>query len=315
MSPMRSPRQHTSGIIGQVGYYIHFGFRTFIMRRPIPIVGGLSITDVCNLDCRHCWRKNTGQGPASFPAVQDAIAMLYGRGVRFLYIQGGEPFTWGDGGRTLIDVVDLAKRSGFFHVAVCTNGTYPLNAVPDTYWVSLDGIDATHDRIRGEDAFRRVQANVRASDHPNICGNITINRENAPELERILRFAAGEPHLRGVLINFHIPYPGVEHLRLDPAMRREVADWAITLKRQGLPVINSISGLRSLGRNTWPRPLKLSLVSDCISLYTCCRAHGQDHICRECGYAVWAELSRIFRPNILESCRLLFQLYRFRTRA
>ena len=188
-----------------------------------------------------------------------------------------------------------------------------MEPTPDTYWVSLDGIGSTHDNIRGNQAFNTLQRNIQGTDHPNVCANITINKENASCLEELVRFVAEESHFRGVMVNFHIPYPGVENLLLEDELRLHVAEQAITLKRKGFPLLNTISGLRALGRNTWPRPLRLSLVSDCENEYICCRANGQDSICTHCGYALWAELSRIVRPNLFESLSLLRKVHRLRT--
>ena len=46
--------------------------------------------------------------------------------IRELYFSGGEPMLWRDGGRTLEDAVVEARRIGFFHVHVYTNGTLGL---------------------------------------------------------------------------------------------------------------------------------------------------------------------------------------------
>ena len=94
------------------------------------MVGGIALTDVCNLDCAHCWRKNRAAGHAPLEQVLSSLHTLYTMGARYLYIQGGEPFAWQDGSRRLGHVVDEAKRLGFFHVAVCTNGTFPWTPSP-----------------------------------------------------------------------------------------------------------------------------------------------------------------------------------------
>lgn len=300
-------------LTNQIAYYIWFGLSYYVRQYPIPIIGGLSITDTCNLNCRHCWRKNTGKGPVPYAIIMDTMYGFYRKGVRYLYIQGGEPFTWKDEDHTLSDLVNTAKEIGFFHVAICTNGTFPLDPTPDTYWISLDGIGRTHDNIRGSNAFHALRRNINETNHPHICANITINNENAGCLEELVHFVAEESHLRGVMVNFHIPYPGVENLLLDDETRIKVAEQAINLKREGFPVLNTVSGLRAMGQNTWPRPLRLSVVSDCENEYICCRAHGQDSICTHCGYALWAELSRILRPNIFESLKLLRQVHKLRT--
>ena len=74
--------------------------------------------------------------------------------------------------------------------------------------MSLDGLGQTHDNIRGGDTFNAVCMNIQGTDHPNVWANITINKENANSLEEILRFVSDEPQLKGLMINFHIPYPG-----------------------------------------------------------------------------------------------------------
>jgi hypothetical protein len=40
-------------------YFLHVA-ASLARKRPVPIVGGISVTDICNLDCAHCWRKNQG---------------------------------------------------------------------------------------------------------------------------------------------------------------------------------------------------------------------------------------------------------------
>lgn len=268
--------------------------------RPWPAIGGISVTDVCNLDCRHCWRKNRGQGHVPFTRVREALRRLYGLGARYLYIQGGEAFTWQDGNLRLGDVVRAAREQGFFHVNVCTNGTFPLAAEPDSFSVSLEGRPAAHDRLRSG-SFARALENISASRHARIFLNATFNKENAGELEYLARLAREHPSLTGLMVNFHIPYPGVESLTLPQAERRRLCAQALELKRQGLPILNTFSGLAALARNDWKRPIGLSIVTDCHNDFNCCRARGLDSVCRDCGYAMWAEAARVLAwdPEVL----------------
>jgi MoaA/NifB/PqqE/SkfB family radical SAM enzyme len=230
-------------------------------------------------------------------------------GARYLYVQGGEPFTWRDGALRLADVVEAAKAVGFFHVAVCTNGTFPLDAEPDSFSISIEGTRGAHDRIRSG-SFDRVAANVRASSHPKMLANATFNRENRGDLACLAEWVASTGRLRGLLVNFHIPYPGVEQLALTMPERTALALEAIQLKRRGYPVLNTYSGLRALAHNTWRRPLDLSVVTDCRTFYSCCRARGNPRICRECGYAGWAELAQVFEWNVPSVFEVLGRLHR-----
>ncbi len=292
---------------GKAWYFLRLA-GSLARRRPLPVVGGISLTDVCNLACAHCWRKNQGAGHAPLELVLRSLRTLYAMGARYLYIQGGEPFAWQDGSRRLDHVVAEAKGIGFFHVAVCTNGTFPLDADPDSFSVSLDGRPGSHDSIRGG-SFERVIANVETSRHPYIFANVTFNRQNRDDLAFLADFAAASRRLRGILVNFHIPYPGVEHLALSMVERARLAEQATELKRRGYPIMNSYGGLRALGRNNWRRPLDLSVVTDCRTFYSCCRARGNDRICRECGYAGWAELAQVFACDLRSILAVLGKLH------
>ncbi len=295
--------------VGMLAYYARFLWNDLV-GHPLPIVGGLSVTDVCNLDCIHCWRKNTGAGHQPFEAIRAVLESFHVRGVRYLYLQGGEPYTWRDGSRDLGDVVRAARDVGFHHVAVCTNGTFPLAAPADTHWVSLDGLPTSHDTIRG--GFDRIMANVRRASGKHVCANVTLNTINVGDLRPLAELVASVPELKGMMVNFHIPLPGVERLALDPDARARACREALALKDRGLPILNTRTGLAALARNRWPRPLPYSIVSDCRQTWSCCRANGKPGICERCGYAVWAELALWRRPRLGEIAGLLRWLHGWR---
>ncbi|MBN1808206.1 MAG: radical SAM protein [Planctomycetes bacterium] len=296
-----------AGVLDRSAYYLSFAF-DFLRGRPRPFMAGLSVTDVCNLDCIHCWRRNTGAGHASFDAVRKSLKTMFDMGARYLYVQGGEPCTWSDGSRTIADVVTCARKMGYFHVALCTNGTFPLDASPDSYSVSLDGAPSSHNRIRSG-SFDTVLSNIRNSTHPKIFANVTLNRINAPDLEYMARLPLDVPSLRGILVNFHIPYPGVEDLSLSLPERARLVSEALRLKRRGFPILNSFGGLRALGRNDWKRPLPFSVVSDCRDIYHCCRGRNTPGICTYCGYAVWAEIALILDFNFPAMAEAFLRLH------
>lgn len=304
--PRRGPLARA---IETLAYYAKFAWRDLV-GRSLPIVGGLSVTDVCNLDCRHCWRKNTGAGHQPFEAVVRVLEDFHARGVRYLYVQGGEPYTWRDGARDLRHVVRAAREIGFFHAAVCTNGTFPLAAPADTHWVSLDGMQTSHNAIRG--GFDRVMANVAAAHGKHVCANLTLNTINVGDLRAVAELVASLRNVKGIMVNFHIPLPGVEALALDAEARARACEEAVELKDRGLPILNSRTGLAALARNRWRRPMPYSMVSDCRDTWRCCRANGRPDVCAQCGYAVWAELALWRRPRLGEIWELLKWLHGWR---
>jgi len=291
-------------------YYTRFAWRDFI-GKPIPVFGGLSITDVCNFNCIHCWRSNAGVGHQPFGAVQQAVDELFRRGVRYLYIQGGEPYTYEHEGKTVVDVVEYANALGFFHVGVITNGSFPLVADCDVHWVSLDGLADAHNVVR--ERFEQVIAHVRAAAARTIYANLTLNRANKHDLRALVTFVADTPEIRGVSVNFHVPYPGVEDLLLTADERREACEIAIELKRQGAPVLNTVTGLRALASGDWRRPLPYAIVSDAREFYVCCRANGVLDVCEHCGYAGCAEISVWRRHTVFEAIASLRSIHGWRT--
>ncbi len=137
-----------------------------ILGRPSPLVAGVALTDVCNLQCRHCVVANAGLGHYPFERVEYWLRSLYAKGCRILYLQGGEPLSWREGDRGVDDIIRLARSIGYFRVAIPSNGTYALESEADLMWVSVDGTEATHDSIRGPGVYARVMANVAKSSHP-----------------------------------------------------------------------------------------------------------------------------------------------------
>ena len=289
----------------QLAYFARYGFETFLLRRRKPIVAGIPLTDVCNLRCRHCVVANVGRGHYSFAKIEQLLRNFHRLGVRIIYLQGGEIMTWADGSQGVGDVIRRAKALGFFKVAVVTNGTLGICDEADIVWVSVDGSQGVHDAIRGEGAFAKLMHSLAETRHPNVNANMTINRLNVGEVERVAALVREVPALRGISFNFHVPYPGVEDICLPLAERAAVIDRILALKREGHPVLNSRAGLKALKQNRWRRPLWAIQLVENDRIYECCWGREQPGVCEKCGYGVIAEMSQIFGGNIFAALRSL----------
>ncbi len=64
------------------------------------------------------------------------------------------------------------------------------------------------------------------------------------------------------MIYFHTPYYGIDELFLTAEERAPVIDRLIALKHEGLPLLNSVAGLKALKTGDWPRRMPVALVSD-----------------------------------------------------
>jgi len=278
-------------------YFAGWACRNYLFNRKIPVIGGLVITDRCNLNCMHCAVSNLGGGDLSIEEVRQSLEILYRNGARLLYIQGGEAFAWRDGECNLEDVVELARRMGFFRINIYTNGNYSLNSGADILWVSIDGLKDTHDKIRGK-SFELVMQNIENSSHCKIIINFTANALNYSETGELIRLVGEHDKIKGIFINFHIPYPGTEELFLPLEKRGIVIDLALSMKKKSYPVFNSRAGLLAMKKNDWQRPIWLCGLMDKGKYYHCCRALGDEDLCRVCGYSAMAEVSITYRGSL-----------------
>ncbi len=289
-------------------YYLRYGLECYVLGRRKPIVAGVPLTDICNLHCKHCVVAHAGRGHHSIERIRGWMQLLYDRGARILYLQGGEAFGWSDDGKKLDDVVRMARRMGYFRVATVTNGTYPIETEADLVWLSIDGTARVHDEIRGRGTFARLEKNLAASSHGAIIANMTVNRLNSAEVAAVVRYAAENPKLRGISVNFHTPYPGVEDLALPRPERAAIIEGLLELKKQGLPLMNSEAGLRLLQTGAYERPVWMIQMVEQGDVFECCWGRTIDGVCNNCGYGVIAELSALTRlrpASIAHALRLL----------
>jgi Fe-coproporphyrin III synthase len=266
-----------------------------VLRKHTPLIRGLVLTNRCNLHCRHCDVAARGAMDLSFDEVTAAVDAFYRDGGRCLYLEGGEPFLWRDGSQRLDDIVVYARRLGYLTVVVYTNGTLPLRTAADTVFVSVDGLRATHDALRGA-SFDRIMGNIRESPHPSLFVNYTVNARNMDEIGAFCDHVEGFGNIRGVFFYLHTPYYGHDALELGPAERQRVLNELLAL-RKSHRILNSRAGLLSALRNDWARPLDVCSVYEKGVVYQCCRYSGDPELCRRCGYLSYAEIGQVLRSR------------------
>jgi Fe-coproporphyrin III synthase len=289
-------------------YLARYGISCFIFGRRKPIAAGVPLTEYCNLTCCHCVVKNSKIGHYSFEQVLKWIDEMYVAGARLLYLQGGEILTWTDGRYQPNDVIAAARQRGFFRVSAVTNGTLPINLDADAIWVSVDGPPEIHDAIRGAGAFARLKENVSACSHPRLFANLTLNRINAPALDKTMETVEAFPQFKGLSVNFHTPYPGVEKLAIPRAERKPVIDRLLALKSAGHRILNSGAGLRALASGGYPRPSWMIRLVEQGRTFDCCWGREEKNVCDECGYGIIAELGAVtrLRPSAILHAVSLF---------
>ena len=79
------------------------------------------------------------------------------------------------------------------------------------------------------------------------------------------------------------------------------------LKREGLPILNSHSGLRALATGNYKRPLGFVTLVERDRAFECCWGREDEGVCAECGYGFIAELACVLalKPSaILQAMRI-----------
>lgn len=272
---------------GKFAYYVKWAFGKVFLKKRVPLDSSLILTDACNLRCRHCTVAHLGYPARTLEDVMRDVRMLYDAGSRVLIVTGGEPFVWKDAaGRGLEDVVKLSKDMGFFRVVVCTNGTFPLESSADFLWVSLDGFEAEHERIRGG-VYDTVVKHVVRSSHPRIYVNFTVSTENYRDFDAAAENILGIANVKGILFHLYTKYLGGDaSLELSPEQRRDVIGRMTAFKRRHpAATFNTFAGLRALRKDNWQRRSWASVTVDRGNLTDCCCREGiaDDEVCRNCG--------------------------------
>jgi MoaA/NifB/PqqE/SkfB family radical SAM enzyme len=281
------------GICKNIAYGIGYILGRRIFHRDAPLICGLTLTDRCNLRCLHCRVANRRKPDLTFAEAVGAMDAFYDEGGRTLYLQGGEPFLWRDEPYTLEDIVRYSRKKGFFTTILYTNGTIPLHTSANTVFISIDGLQATHDSLRGP-TFDRILLNIRKSTHPSLYVNYTINSLSKNDIEPFCSFIKSIDQIRGVFFYFHTPYYGQDDLYLAERERQEILVQLLKYKKQ-YKILNSRAGLMSAMKNNWRRPLDICRVYENGTVYECCRFPGDTELCRNCGYLSYAEIDQTLK--------------------
>ena len=291
--PLSSALSRLAQFYARLRFYSTFVWHYVVLQRQEPLIYGIALTDRCNLACRGCHVSNTGRPDMTWDQIVAAMQGAWQRGFRELYFSGGEPMLWSESDHTLKDAIAEAKRIGFFHVHVYTNGLLGLETSADLVWVSMDGLPGVFDLRRG-DHFHQVENVVRTGTHPKVAVIYVIDRNTASGVEEYLQWVQKTRFpILGVMFYFHTPYYGRDEFFLASDERAPIINRLLECIKAGLPVLNSRAGLIALKSGNWPRRPAIASVVDVAGESVCCRA--SDEVCTDCGYAACIELTEFQR--------------------
>lgn len=141
------------------------GLRAFL-RDPQPRNLTVVVNNSCNLKCRHCYLQ-VDELTAVALSIQEwkrVTASICKSNFQLVCISGKEAFL-GSTGPAVLSMMATARKEqrGFFRLGVITNGTLLephrqrlIDSELSYMDISLDGLQAAHDSIRGAGTFDRV---------------------------------------------------------------------------------------------------------------------------------------------------------------
>ncbi len=182
------------------------------------------VTDSCNLSCRHCLFAASPAKTRSLELaqLQSAVEQALALGCKLFSFTGGEPFVY-PGFVQFIGT--LLKENRDVHVAVLTNGMLlhehleSLQAMENLHLqVSLDGLEAAHDGLRGRGSYQKLLQNLRLLQKEKIpvTLSVALSRENIEDLPELINIAA-EMGAAGIHLLYHfIRGKGTEEQYVEP---------------------------------------------------------------------------------------------------
>lgn len=273
-------------------YYYYRFFKWKILKDRSPIAAAIKITQRCNLKCMHCTWDNKITKDLTFVRWKNIIDDLYNQGITAIVIEGGEPTLY----KGVSDLVEYIKSKGIYCIFI-TNGTQEISGInPDVFWVSIEGMKKSNDKMRGIGVFEKVISNLERNQDKKIISLTTISKTNAKDIELLCRHLSGMVH--GMMFNFEYPYSNIKDMALDRMERRGVAERLIELKRRYPKIMNSISYLNTVGREKRCYPWLLVFVTaDGRQRNDCMVRHIEKCDCSKCDMCCYGELSRMYESK------------------
>jgi radical SAM family uncharacterized protein len=233
-----------------LGLRLYRGLFTNSLGMRAPLFCGHKLTYNCNLRCKMCpfWKKSDTD-----PSLEEEKAILkqiHDSGVFGIAFEGGEPLLRND----LVDILAFS-RSLALHTSLVTNGTLLRSRIDEiapyingVIYVSLDGLEKTHDKIRGVNGcFKEAVEGIIASDKKvSVTINTTIMTENLHEIEDIVKLAK-ELHT-GISVAVAHEYCNTNVSTPTADETAEIVKKLVEMKKKGYPLVNSINYFRVMAK-------------------------------------------------------------------
>lgn len=153
------------------------------------------VTGKCNLHCVHCRElSKQASNELTLKEASDFIIEAKKLGAQFVGLLGGEPLLRKD----IFEIIRFIKEKGL-GVGLGTNGTLINNTLAlkikntdvDFCFISIDGMEKTHDAIRGKGAFKKALRGIKLLKKKKIpCGiRMTLMKGNSGDIRKVIDLA------------------------------------------------------------------------------------------------------------------------------
>ena len=234
----------------RMGFRIYNGLISNLCGVRVPFFCGHKLTYNCNLRCKMCpfWKRPSQD--ASLEKEKAILQQIYNSGACGVAFEGGEPLLR----RDLVDILAFS-RSLPLHTSLITNGTLLESRIDEiapyingVVYVSLDGLEKTHDAIRGVGgSFRKAVRGISAAkEKVALTINTTVMAENIDEIESMVELAKE----LGTKISVAVAHEYCNANASSPAAGKipKIAHRLIEMKREGYPIVNSIGYLKVMAK-------------------------------------------------------------------
>ncbi len=250
--------------------------KAIILRKKIPLVVGLALTNRCNRKCMYCKIENTERKELDTNSILSIIDQFSRLGGQIVSLTGGEPLLRDDIG-VIVDY--LAKKNML--VRLNSNGSlFPqkLNELKrlDEIKLSLDGTEENHDRVRGANSYSEVMKAARLAKDNNIgvAFNTVLSKYNLNDIDFVLDIA----RMFDAKVTFQpatqflLGSNDVNHIAPEEKEYKEAINKLIIRKKKNKHVHSSMSCLKHL--YNWPQPREMH----CSSRLITCWVRGDGEI-------------------------------------
>lgn len=168
----------------------------------------IDITTTCNLRCKHCRVEETTY-TMNLDEIEIICKKLSEYKTKMLFVSGGEPLIRKD----IVEVVRIIKRY-IPLITINTNATLLtehlleklIDAGVNYIQVSLDGLEKSHNKIRGEGTFQKTFSNLKLlakyNDKISVHVSCVISKINLDYMEEFVNFLINKSKLPIKIIGF-----------------------------------------------------------------------------------------------------------------